>query len=49
MKKDEKQLAYEAPVMEAVELQTEVSIMSNCGGVDSEDVCEDCGGSDEEL
>ena len=53
--KKEKQLIYEAPEMESIEVKMESAIAGPstceafaCGGVDSEEVCPDCG-EDEEL
>ena len=55
MEKNVKQHAYESPVMEAVEVSIESAIAGpssciafECGGVETEPVCPDCGG-DEEL
>ena len=57
MKTNEKQLTYEAPEMETIEMTMESAIAGisdceafACGGVDAEEVCiTDCGGADEEL
>lgn len=46
MKTDKKQLMYESPEMEAIEVRMENNIASTCDsfncGAYSEDVCDDC-------
>lgn len=42
MKKDEQQMTYETPEVEAIEIRMEESFMGcsgDCGGVDSEEHC----------